>query len=85
MKSDLGLRPNYHKCEEATTAHIFLSVLAYHIVCPILRRLSEAGVDYTWNSVRNLLSSHDRVVTASCARQCLSKYCELSRKKSWSE
>jgi len=64
MKSDLGLRPNYHKCEEATTAHIFLSVLAYHIVCPILRRLSEAGLDYTWNSVRNLLSSHDRVVTA---------------------
>ena len=64
MKSDLGLRPNFHKCEEATTAHIFLSVLAYHIVCPILRRLSEAGLNYTWNSVRNLLSSHDRVVTA---------------------
>lgn len=64
MKSDLGIRPNYHKCEEATTAHIFLSVLAYHFVCPILRRLSEAGLNYTWNSVRNLLSSHDRVVTA---------------------
>jgi len=64
MKSELGIRPNYHKCEEATTAHIFLSVLAYHFVCPILRRLSEAGLNYTWNSVRNLLSSHDRVVTA---------------------
>lgn len=64
MKSDLGLRPNYHKCEEATTAHIFLSVLAYHIVCPILRRLSEAGLKYTWNSIRNILSSHDRVVTS---------------------
>jgi transposase len=64
MKSDLGLRPNYHKCETATTAHIFLSVLAYHIVCPILRRLSDAGLNYTWNTVRNLLSSHDRVVTA---------------------
>lgn len=35
MKSDLGLRPNYHKCEEATIAHIFLSVLAYHMVCPV--------------------------------------------------
>ena len=64
MKSDLGLRPNYHKCEEATIAHIFLSVLAYHMVCPILKRLSESGLDYTWNSVRNILSSHDRVVTA---------------------
>ena len=64
MKTDLGLRPNYHKCEEATTAHIFLSVLAYHIVCPILKRLSDSGLDYTWNSVRNILSSHDRVVTS---------------------
>jgi transposase len=64
FKSDLGLRPNYHKSEEATTAHMFLSVLAYHMVCPILKRLSESGLDYTWSSVRNLLSSHDRVVTA---------------------
>lgn len=63
MKSDLGLRPNYHKCEEATIAHIFLSVLAYHMVCPVLKRLSDSGLDFTWNSVRNLLSSHDRVVT----------------------
>lgn len=64
MKSDLGLRPNYHKCEQATLAHIFLSVLAYHIVCPVLKRLSQCGLNFTWNSVRNLLSSHDRVVTA---------------------
>ncbi len=64
MKSDLGLRPNYHKGEEATQAHIFLSVLAYHMVCPVLHRLSESGLNYTWNSVRNILSSHDRVVTS---------------------
>lgn len=64
MKSDLGLRTNYHKCEEATTAHIFLSVLAYHIVCPIIRRLSDSGLHYTWTSVRNILSSQDRVVTS---------------------
>ena len=64
MKSDLGLRPNYHKNEEATQAHIFLSVLAYHMVCPVLHRLSQSGLNYTWNSVRNILSSHDRVVTS---------------------
>ena len=64
MKSDLGLRPNYHKGEEATQAHIFLSVLAYHMVCPVLHRLCQSGLNYTWNSVRNTLSSHDRVVTS---------------------
>jgi len=69
MKSDLGLRPNYHKSEEATTAHIFLTVLAYHMVCPILKRLSHSGIDYTWNSVRNILASHDRVVTSFNTRE----------------
>ncbi len=64
MKSELGLRANYHKSEKATIAHIFLSVLAYHMVCPILNRLSESGFNYTWNSVRNILSSQDRVVTS---------------------
>ena len=64
MKSDLGLRPNYHKRDEAAQAHIFLSVLAYHMVCPVLHRLSQSGLNYTWNSVRNILSSHDRVVTS---------------------
>ena len=69
MKSELGLRPNYHKNEKATTAHIFLSVLAYHMVCPILKRLSESGLNYTWTSVRNMLSSHDRVVTSFNTRE----------------
>jgi transposase len=64
MKSELGLRPNYHKSEAATSAHIFLSVLAYHMVCPLLKRLSQSGLNYTWTSVRNILSSQDRVVTS---------------------
>lgn len=69
MKSELGLRPNYHKNEKATTAHIFLSVLAYHVVCPILNRLSQSGLNYTWTSVRNILSSQDRVVTSFNTRE----------------
>ena len=63
MKSDLGLRPNFHKNEDATIAHIFITVLAYHIVRPILTRLAQAQINHTWTTVRNLLASHDRVVT----------------------
>jgi transposase len=69
MKSELGLRPNYHKSETATLAHLFLSVLAYHMVCPVLNRLSQSGLNYTWNSVRNMLSSHDRIVTSFNTRE----------------
>ena len=46
MKSDLGLRPNHHKRKDLTKAHVFLSVLAYHIVCPVLNRRSQAGLNY---------------------------------------
>jgi hypothetical protein len=63
MKSELGLRPNYHKQEEPTMAHISITVQAYHMVCAILKRLSYAGIRYTWNTIRNILSSHDRVIT----------------------
>lgn len=63
MKSDLGLRPNFHKNETATIAHIFISVLAYHIVRPVLSRLGQAQINHTWSTVRSHLSSHDRVVT----------------------
>ena len=63
MKSELGMRPNFHKKNITTIAHIFITVIAYHMVCAIIKRLSNAGINYTWNTVRNILSSHDRVIT----------------------
>ena len=63
MKSELGMRPNYHKKEAPTIAHIFITVIAYQMVCAILKRLSDGGINVTWNTVRNILDSHDRVVT----------------------
>jgi hypothetical protein len=32
MKSDLGLRPNFHKNDKSMSAHIFITVLAYLII-----------------------------------------------------
>ena len=63
MKSELGMRPNYHKNEESTIAHIFITVVAYHIVCAIIKRLSHAGMNSTWATIRNILSPHDRAIT----------------------
>ena len=39
MKTDLRLRPIFHQEEEYTRAHIFLTVLAYHIVNIVLYKL----------------------------------------------
>lgn len=41
MKTDLRLRPIFHQTEEYTKAHIFLTVLAYHIVNIIQYKLSK--------------------------------------------
>ena len=63
MKSHLGLRPLHHKSDYPTTAHIFLSVIAYHILAGILKKLKESGIENNWSTIRNALSSHVRVTT----------------------
>ena len=63
MKSHLGLRPNYHKRDETSTAHIFITVIAYHILAGTLMKLRTNGINYNWNSIRNILSHHERVTT----------------------
>ena len=63
MKSHLGLRPIHHKRDDATTAHIFITVIAYHILAGIMKRLRENGINYNWETIRNILSTHVRVTT----------------------
>ena len=43
MKMELGMRPNYHQRDERMSAHIFLSVLAYFVLAPILNKLNWGG------------------------------------------
>ena len=44
MKSELGLRPNYHKNDDSTIAHIFITVIAYHVLAGILKKLRSQGI-----------------------------------------
>lgn len=43
LKGTLGLRPNFHQKEPRVDGHIFISVLAYHLLCWIHSRLEAAG------------------------------------------
>lgn len=63
MKSHLGLRPIHHKRDDTTKAHIFITVIAYHILAGILRKLRENGINHNWQTMRNILSTHVRVTT----------------------
>lgn len=43
LKSDLGMRPNFHQYDRRMKAHIFISVLAYFVLAPILNKLGWGG------------------------------------------
>ncbi len=50
LKTDLRIRPIYHQTKENSIAHIFLSVLAYHIVNIVLYRLKEKWINIRWST-----------------------------------
>lgn len=64
LKGSLGLRPNFHQLEHRVEAHIFISVLAYHLLSWIRETLRPAGELRDWKTLRRLLSTHSLVTTA---------------------
>lgn len=59
LKTDLGLRPVHHQTTERVKAHIFISVLALHLLCYLKKRLHEAAQPArTWTTLKRLLSDH---------------------------
>ena len=62
MKSPLMERPIFHHLENRTQTHIFLCVLAYHLLAAIEHRFLQQGVHTSWWTLRQELSTH-QVVT----------------------
>ncbi|MDE0768039.1 MAG: IS1634 family transposase [Opitutaceae bacterium] len=63
LKGSLGLRPNYHQLEHRVDGHIFISVLAYHLLRWIERHLELCNDSRSWKTIRRLLSTHSLVST----------------------
>ncbi len=64
LKSTLGLRPNYHHLEGRVEGHIFISVLAYHLLTWVREKLRDQGDLRDWKTLRRLLSTHMLVTTS---------------------
>jgi transposase len=62
MKSPLAERPIFHHIERRTQTHIFLCILAYHLLVAIEKRFLDTGVHTSWWTLREQLSTH-QVVT----------------------
>ena len=63
MKSSLGLRPVYHQKEHRVDGHLWITVLAYHLIQNCLYQLSKHGINYHWKAIRKLLGGRTRVTT----------------------
>jgi transposase len=61
LKSELGLRPVFHRQEQRGDGHLLITVLAYQCVQLIRRRLREHGLDERWSTLREMLASQCRV------------------------
>lgn len=62
MKSPLMERPIFHHLKNRTHTHIFLCVLAYHLLVAIEKRFLDKGIHTSWWTIRQQLSTH-QVVT----------------------
>ena len=61
LKSELGMRPVYHRKEDRCDGHLFITVLAYQAVQVIRRKLKERGVNESWRTLRDILEVQRRV------------------------
>ena len=64
MKTELGLRPVYHQKEDRVTAHLFITLLAYHLVHTIRYQLKKKGITLSWDSIRQQLSTQQRLTVS---------------------
>lgn len=64
LKSELGLRPVHHQITTRVSGHLFITVLAYHLVHTIRFRLKQAGRHSSWSSIRTTLSTQCRMTVS---------------------
>ena len=64
LKTDLDLRPIYHKNDNATMAHLHLGLLGYWIVNTIRHQLKTKKINHDWKEILRI-SSTQKLVTTS--------------------
>ena len=68
LKTDLGLRPVFHQIDRRVEGHLFISVLAYHFVHTLRLQLKAHGIDDSWATLRQTMTTQQRV-TATLQRR----------------
>jgi hypothetical protein len=63
LKTDLDLRPIYHKTEEGCDAHLHLGLLAYWVVNTIRFQLKKTDIHSDWREIVRIMNTQKIVTT----------------------
>lgn len=68
LKTDLDLRPIYHKTDEASKAHLHLGLLGYWLVNTVRYQLKQKGINHNWQEIVRIMNTQ-KVVTTTMVNQ----------------
>lgn len=63
LKTDLDLRPIYHKNDDSTMAHLHLGLLAYWVVNTIRYQLKAKGINSGWQEIQRKTNTQKIITT----------------------
>ncbi len=63
LKTDLNLRPIYHKSDKGTLAHLNLGLLAYWLVNTIRCQLKSEGIRSSWKEIVRIGNTQKAITT----------------------
>ncbi len=64
LKTDLDLRPIYHKTDAASIAHLHLGILAYWLVATIRYQLKQKEFNSDWREITRIMKTQKCVTTS---------------------
>jgi len=64
LKTDLDLRPIYHKTDDASMAHLNLGLMAYWLVSTIRYQLKQSGINSNWREIVRRMNTQKCVTTS---------------------
>jgi hypothetical protein len=63
LKTDLDIRPIYHKTDDGSKARLHLALLAYRVVSSSRYQSKKAGIHHEWSEIVRILSTRKTVST----------------------
>lgn len=65
LKTDLDLRPIYHKNDDASMAHLHLAILAYWLVNTVRYQLKNQKINHEWREIIRIANTQKMVYTTA--------------------